>query len=88
VYSERKWKEKLTEWKFDKNIPATDMNVVAKAEKRLHEEGKETVFYMGTSQITRERIEQFKRRKVTKEIQAVSPEAGEWKSSRIDFFLC
>ncbi len=78
VYSERKWKEKLTEWNFNKNISATDMNVlVAKAEKRLHEEGKETVFYMGTSQITRERIEQFKRRKVTKEIQIVSPEAGE-----------
>ena len=86
MYSERKWKEKLTEWKFDKNISATDMNVlVAKAEKRLHEEGKETVFYMGTSQITRERIEQFKRRKVTKEIQTVSPEAGAWKSSRIGF---
>jgi hypothetical protein len=88
VYSERKWKEKLTEWNFDKNISATDMNVlVAKAEKRLHEEGKETVFYMGTFQITRERIEQFKRRKVTKEIQTVSPEACEWKSSRIFFFL-
>ncbi|PMD12820.1 hypothetical protein NA56DRAFT_454440 [Hyaloscypha hepaticicola] len=52
------------------------MNVlVAKAEKRLHEEGKETVFYMGTSQITRERIEQFKRRKVVKETETISPEA-------------
>lgn len=88
AYSERKWKEKLTEWNFDKNISATDMNVlVAKAEKRLHEEGKETVFCIGTSQITRERIAQFKRRKVTKETQTVSPEASEWKSSRIYIFF-
>jgi hypothetical protein len=64
------------------------MNILlAKAEKRLHEEGKETVFHMGMSQITRERIEQFKRRKVTKEIQAVSPEAGEWRTPRINFFF-
>ncbi|KAE9378333.1 hypothetical protein N431DRAFT_399930, partial [Stipitochalara longipes BDJ] len=73
--SERKWKEKLKEWRFDKNISATDMNfLVAKAEKRLHDEGKETVFFSGISQITRERIEQFKRRKISRELDKVSPE--------------
>jgi hypothetical protein len=85
-YSERKWKEKLKEWNFDKNISAIDMSViVAKAEKRLHEEGKETVFFMGKSQITRERIEQFKRRKTTNAIQAVSPGAGKCYDSAVDF---
>jgi uncharacterized protein (DUF427 family) len=77
VHSERKWKEKLKEWHFDKNISATDMGtLVAKAEKRLYEEGKETVFYLGMSQITRERLEQFKRRKLTKEAGAVIPGGG------------
>jgi hypothetical protein len=44
--SERKWKAKFKEWKFDKNISATDMNMVlAKAEKRTREEGKDTGFF-------------------------------------------
>jgi hypothetical protein len=65
--SERKWKEKLKEWKFEKNIPANDMSfIVAKAEKRAREEGKETIFFHRETQVTRERIEQFKRRKITK----------------------
>ena len=43
--SERKWKEKLKEWKFDKKISTTDMRiVVAKAEKRARNEGKDTTF--------------------------------------------
>jgi hypothetical protein len=84
--SERKWKAKLKEWNFDKNISAPDMNVlVAKAEKRLHEEGKETVFFMGKSQITRERIEQFKRRKITKEKEAAAVGAGKCNSPKIPF---
>jgi hypothetical protein len=76
-HSERKWKEKLKEWKFDKNISAADMSIlVAKAAKRMHNEGKRTVFFLGESQITRERIEQFKRRKLTREIDDISAEAG------------
>jgi hypothetical protein len=75
--SERKWKEKLKEWRFEKNISATDMNIiVAKAEKRVREEGKETVFFHGKTEITRERIEQFKRRKTTKAIEEALPSAG------------
>jgi hypothetical protein len=76
-YSERKWKEKLKEWRFEKNISATDMSIiVAKAEKRVREEGKETVFFHGQSEITRERIEQFKRRKTTKAVEEALPSAG------------
>jgi hypothetical protein len=83
-HSERKWKEKLKEWKFDKNISATDMSVlVAKAGKRMRDEGKRTVFFLGESQITRERIEQFKRRKLTREIDDVSAEAGKCDGTTI-----
>jgi hypothetical protein len=75
--SERKWKEKLKEWNFDKNISSIHMSIlVAKAEKRVREDGKETVFFHGLSQIARERVEQFKRRKTTQGIDAVSPSAG------------
>jgi hypothetical protein len=75
--SERKWKEKLKEWNFDKKISARDMNIlVAKAEKRVREDGKETTFFHGGSQITKERIDQFKRRKTTKDIEAPLPSAG------------
>jgi hypothetical protein len=60
----------LEEWRFEKNIWATDMSIiVAKAEKRGREEGKETVFFHGQSEITRERIEQFKRRKTIKAVR-------------------
>jgi hypothetical protein len=83
-HSERKWKEKLKEWKFDKNISATDMGVlVAKAGKRMRDEGKMTVFFLGESQITRDRIEQFKRRKLTREIDDVSAEAGKYDGTTI-----
>jgi ribosomal protein L2 len=79
--SERKWKEKLKEWKFDKNISSNDMSaIVLKAEKRAREEGKETIFFHGGTEITRERIEQFKRRKINKENQALSQEAGRCNS--------
>ena len=50
--------------------------LTAKAEKRARVEGKETIFFHGSSEITRERLEQFKRRKTTKEIAPVSPTAG------------
>lgn len=67
----------MKEWRFEKNISATDLSIiVAKAEKRVREEGKQTVFFHGNSEITRERIEQFKRRKTTKVIEAGSPSPG------------
>ena len=78
--SVRKWKEKLKEWRFDKYISASDMDiVVAKAAKRSRDEGKETIFFLGEAQILPDRIEQFKRRKTIKNIEPVSPSAGTWK---------
>jgi phosphotransacetylase len=76
----RKWKEKLKEWRFDKYISASDMDiVVAKAAKRSRDEGKETIFFVGEAQILPDRIEQFKRRKTIKNIETMSPSAGTWK---------
>jgi hypothetical protein len=75
--SVRKWKMQLKAWNFDKNVSATDMGIVAaKAEKRAREEGKETIFFHGDSQILPERIEYFKRRKIMKLADAASPTAG------------
>jgi hypothetical protein len=54
--------------------------LVAKAEKRMHDEGKDTVFFSGTSQITRERIEQFKRRKISREFDKLFLEGGTCES--------
>jgi hypothetical protein len=67
----------LKEWKFDKYISAGDMSIlVAKGEKRARQEDKETVFYRGAFEIKAERLEQFKRRKATKNIAPASPSAG------------
>jgi hypothetical protein len=68
---------KLKEWRFDKNIPAEDMQIlVAKAEKRSRDEGKETLFLHGGVPVTSQRFEHFKRRKSTQAMEAASPTAG------------
>jgi hypothetical protein len=78
----RKWKDKLKEWNFDKNISSHDMSIiVAKSDKRARDEGKETDFFHGETRIPRQRIEQFKRRKTWKTAEPVSPSAGEYKGS-------
>lgn len=65
-HSTRKWKEKIKEWKLEKNVPSSDMSfIVAKAEKRKSEEGKETTFYRGGILVDRTKIEQSKKRKIT-----------------------
>ena len=62
IQSERKWKEKVKEWGFEKNVPTRDMNfIVAKAEKRKAE-GKETIFYRNGTQFDESTIEQFKKK--------------------------
>jgi hypothetical protein len=67
----------LKEWKFDKKISATDMRIiVAKAEKRARDDGKDTTFFHGGVQITTARIEQFKRRKTEKDVEQMSSGAG------------
>lgn len=73
----RKWKDKLKEWGFDKNIPAQHMQIlVAKAEKRARDDGKETVFLHGGSEVRPERFEHFKKRKTMQLMEAASPSAG------------
>jgi len=69
---------KLKEWNYDKYLSAEEMSIiVAKAEKRKTEDGKETVFFRNDSQITLERIENFKKRKSTLMADPASPSAGE-----------
>ena len=50
--------------------------IIAKAENGAREEGKETIFFHGESQITTKRIENLKKRKLTKELEGESPSAG------------
>jgi hypothetical protein len=67
---------KLKEWDFDKYLSDWDKRIiVAKAEKRALE-GKNTIFFHGESEITAERIQNFKRRKSAREAEAISPSAG------------
>lgn len=67
--SERKWKMKIKEWNFDKNIPAREMNfMVEKAEKRKLNEGKTTIFLRGGIEVPKEKFDQHKRRKVVREV--------------------
>lgn len=67
----------LKEWGFEKYLPASQMKiVVAKAEKRARDEGKETIFFNGQFQISPERIEAFKKRKTVREAVPASPSAG------------
>jgi hypothetical protein len=72
IASERKWKKKLKGWKFENNIPASDMCVlVAKLEKR-RDEGKGTKFFHCGTEIRPEKFENFKKRKATKDRGVVS----------------
>ena len=71
--STRKWKNKLKEWGYEKNIKTYDMQcIVAKGTKR-EREGKDTIFFHGDTQITATRIENFKKRKT----REVPPSVGE-----------
>jgi hypothetical protein len=68
---------KLKEWSFKKYLPSADMSIiVAKAEKRASDEGKETIFFHNETQIAYEKIEHFKRKKNTNAAEAASPSAG------------
>jgi hypothetical protein len=56
--------------------------IVAKAETRKAAEGKDTIFSRGDTQITSERIENFKKRKVFTGAAVTSPIAGKWMPMR------
>ncbi|KUJ15238.1 uncharacterized protein LY89DRAFT_670738 [Mollisia scopiformis] len=79
--SMRKWKLKLDEWKFNKNIRTDEMLfVLAKGEKRAKHDGKDTVFFHGGSRIKRQKIEKFKRKSVANQqtdgtVDSKTPEA-------------
>jgi hypothetical protein len=51
--------------------------LVATKEKRAFVEGKDTVFWHGDTEITEQRIENFKKRRTGKPVEAMSPSAGE-----------
>lgn len=53
----------MKEWGWHKNIPQCDMQwIVAKGMKRA-QEGKDTDYFYGETQVTAQKIENFKRRK-------------------------
>ncbi|PMD29292.1 hypothetical protein L207DRAFT_642457 [Hyaloscypha variabilis F] len=66
TWSERNWKIKLKEWKFEKNVPAKEMNfMAAKARKRELEERKDTMFYRNGILVDGSKVEQFKKQKLS-----------------------
>jgi len=69
---------KLKEWQFEKNLSATDMSIiVTKREKRLGDEGKETLFFRSGVQIRDNKFDNFKKRKTSKILMDMaSPNAG------------
>ncbi|CZS88445.1 uncharacterized protein RCO7_04370 [Rhynchosporium graminicola] len=72
-FKARKWKMKLKEWRFEKNLSKHDMEIiVAKARKRSRDESKNTIFFYGATQIRPERIENFKKRKTASDKYVVS----------------
>ena len=67
----RKWKQKLDEWKFNKNLRTDEMLfILAKGKKRAEEEGKDTHFLHEGVPIKRQKIERFRKRCLLKQ-QAV-----------------
>jgi len=69
---------KLKEWGYEKHLTTGEMKViVAKAEKRFREEGKDTVFKHNDVVIPSSKLENFKRRKVVRESGPASASARE-----------
>jgi len=86
--SGRKWKEKMKEWDFEKNVPTKDRRfIVAKARKRELEEGKQTMFSRNGMRIDHDKIESFKKKKLNED-NAVSPSTpGEFSIQFIKYRL-
>ena len=59
--------------------------LLAKADKRAREEGKETVFFHAGAAISPERLENFKKRKIVPVVEekGLSPGAGEFRFSSL-----
>ncbi|KAE8449299.1 hypothetical protein EG329_008200 [Mollisiaceae sp. DMI_Dod_QoI] len=74
--SQRKWKMKLKEWNFEKNLSEEDKKImIAKREKRLRDEGKETTFFHHGIIIPGSKIDSAKRKKPDQETAMISPSA-------------
>ncbi|PQE32581.1 hypothetical protein CJF32_00004116 [Rutstroemia sp. NJR-2017a WRK4] len=75
----RKWKEKMKEWGFEKHISKRDMNIIVAKQRQRQNEGKDTIFMHYSNEISAERIERFKRRKVAHESLPISPSTGRYQ---------
>jgi len=60
--SKRLWKEKLKEWKFEKNVPGKEMKFMAIKAKKRKSEGKETVFHRNKILVDNRKVEHFKKK--------------------------
>lgn len=61
--SERKFKDQLKVWEFEKNLSAMEMGFIAAKERsRMAEKGKDTRFYNRGIKINPARIDAFKKR--------------------------
>ena len=74
--SMRKWKSKLKDWGFDKYSKAEEMAFIASKLQNRKAEGKDTVFFLGDKQITKETTENFMKRKKVNAEKIVSLAAG------------
>lgn len=76
-YSERKWKEKIKEWKLTKKVPTKDMSImVAKAEKRKIDQGKDTLFHHNGIKVAHHKIEKIKKERVSQSQNVTSSIPG------------
>jgi hypothetical protein len=62
------WRDKFAEWGQHKNIPARKIGyMVGMREKRARDEGKDTIFIYGETHVSNEKLNSYKKRKVTEE---------------------
>ncbi|CZR60770.1 uncharacterized protein PAC_10666 [Phialocephala subalpina] len=74
--SPRKWKEKLKEWNFEKNLSQDEMKIlVAKAERRSKEANKETIFFHNGNMIPPTKVTNWQRRIAATALTPASPSA-------------
>jgi hypothetical protein len=61
--SERKFKEKIKEWKFEKNLSTEEAKFIATKAKAREEQGKDTTFYKHGVEIDQKRVDKSAKRK-------------------------
>jgi len=74
--SERKFKGKIKEWKFEKNFTAAEMKfITTKQQTRAREQGKLTTFYKNGIRVNSRKIEKFAKRKIGN-VEEILPDAA------------